>query len=179
MANVYWKRLLQLIMVLKIKAKGQEQEDQQSLEHAWTSRHKAGCVASQGAGPGPCGGVKHSTDAGEGSGRDGLVLGVALRQELNIVCGENNGDKETELGEIEGIVVENVIAEQGEVGLEPTQVHYEDGEGPTEAEAPQDHRPVNCALTPSVHAGHQQGGQPGGEQLPQVEEEARGPGAQA
>lgn len=76
-------------------------------------------------------------------------------------------------------MVENVIAGQGEVGLEPTQLHYEDGEGLTEAEAPQEHRPVDCALTPSVHAGHQQGGQPGREQLPQVEEEAHRSGAQA
>ena len=62
-------------------------------------------------------------------------------------------------------MVENVVAGQGEVGLAPTQLHHEDGEGPTRAEAPQDHRPVTCALTP---VSMQQGGQAGGEQLPQV-----------
>ena len=109
-----------------------------------------------------------------------MVPGVALRQEPNIVGGENNGGKETELGEIEGIVSGKVIAGQGEVGLEATQLHHEDSEGPTEADAPQKHRPVNCARTPSVHAGHQQAGHACGEQLPQVEEEAHGsPGAQA
>ena len=92
---------------------------------------------------------------------------------MNIVDGENN---EAAKGKIEGIVVENVIAGQGKVGLAPTQLHHEDGEGPTRAEAPQDHRPVTCALTP---VSMQQGGQAGGEQLPQVQEEAQGPGAQA
>ena len=62
-------------------------------------------------------------------------------------------------------MVENVVAGQGEVGLAPTQLHHEDGEGPTGAEAPQEHRPVTCALTP---VSMQQGGQAGGEQLPQV-----------
>ena len=69
-------------------------------------------------------------------------------------------------------MVENVVAGQGEVGLAPTQLHHEDGEGPTGAEAPQEHRPVTCALTP---VSTQQGGQAGGEQLPQVQEEARAP----
>ena len=72
-------------------------------------------------------------------------------------------------------MVENVVAGQGEVGLAPTQLHHEDGEGATGAKAPQDHRPVTCALTP---VSMQQGGQAGGEQLPQVQEEAQGPGAQ-
>ena len=62
-------------------------------------------------------------------------------------------------------MVENVVTGQGEVGLAPTQLHHEDGEGPTGAEASQDHRPVTCALTP---VSMQQGGQAGGEQLPQV-----------
>ena len=62
-------------------------------------------------------------------------------------------------------MVENVVAGQGEVGLAPTQLHHEDGEGPTGAKAPQEHRPVTCALTP---VSMQQGGQAGGEQLPQV-----------
>ena len=120
---------------------------------------------------------QHRTDEGEGSGSDGLVPGGTLEQELNIVDGKSD---ETAKGEIEGILVEKVIAGQGEVGLEATQLHHEDGEGPTEAEAPREHRPVNCARTPSVRAGHQQAGHSGGEQLPQVEEEAHGsPGAQA
>ena len=103
-----------------------DQEDQQAPKHIWTSRHQAGCITSQGTGPGHFGGIKHRTDEGEGSGSDGLVPGGTLEQELNIVYGENN---EAAKGKIEGIVVENIIAGQGEVGLEPTQVHYEDSGG--------------------------------------------------
>lgn len=154
-----------------------DQEDQETPKHTQTSRHKAGCITSQSTGPGHFGGIQHRTDEGEGSGSDGLVPGGTLEQELNIVDGKND---ETAKSEIEGIMVEKVIAGQGEVGLEATQLHHEDGEGPTEAEAPREHRPVNCARTPSVHAGHQQAGHSGGEQLPQVEEGAHGsPGAQA
>ena len=68
-----------------MKARLTDQEDQQAPKHIWTSRHKAGCSTSQGTGPGHSGGIKHRTDAGEGSGSDGLVPGGTLEQELNIV----------------------------------------------------------------------------------------------
>lgn len=94
-----------------------DQEDQQAPKHIWTSRHRAGCITSQGTGPGHFGGIKHRTDEGEGSGRDGLVPGGTLEQELNIVDDENN---EAAKGEIEGIVVENSRTGESGIGAHTT-----------------------------------------------------------
>jgi len=76
---------------------------------------------------------------------------------------------------------EKAIPREREAGLEPTKLPYEDDEGHGEADAPDEHEPVNyIPLHKSVLTGPQREGHTGGDQLPQVEEEAHdGLGAQA
>ena len=75
---------------------------------------------------------------------------------------------------------EKALPGEGEVGPELTEFHYEDGEGHGEADAPDEHAPVKYVPLQSVLTGPQREGHSGGEQLPQVEEEAHdGLGAQA
>ena len=75
---------------------------------------------------------------------------------------------------------EKAVSGEGEVGPEPTKLPYEDGEGHGEADAPDEHAPVNYVPLQSVLTGPQREGHTGGQQLPQVEEEAHsGLGARA
>ena len=69
---------------------------------------------------------------------------------------------------------EKAVPGEGEAGLEPTKLPYEDGEGHSEADAPDEHAPVNYAPRQNVLSGPQREGHTGGEQLPQVEEEGLG-----
>ena len=69
---------------------------------------------------------------------------------------------------------EKAVPGEGEAGPEPTKLPYEDGEGHSEADAQDEHAPVNYAPHQSVLSGPQQEGHTGGEQLPQVEEEGLG-----
>ena len=75
---------------------------------------------------------------------------------------------------------EKAIPGEGEAGLEATKLPYEDGEGHGEADAPDEQAPVNYVPLQSVLTGPQREGHTGGQQLPQVEEEAHsGLGARA
>ena len=75
---------------------------------------------------------------------------------------------------------EKAIPGEVEARLEPTKLPYEDGEGHGEADAPDEQAPVNYVPLQSVLTGPQREGHTGGEQLPQVQEEAHdGLGAQA
>ena len=75
---------------------------------------------------------------------------------------------------------DKAILGKGEAGPEPTKLPYEDGEGHGEADAPDEQAPVNYVPLQSVLTGPQREGHTGGQQLPQVEEEAHGGlGAQA
>ena len=75
---------------------------------------------------------------------------------------------------------EKAVSGEGEAGSEPTKLPYEDGEGHGEADAPDEHAPVNYVPLQSILTGPQREGHTGGEQLPQVQEEAHdGLGAQA
>ena len=75
---------------------------------------------------------------------------------------------------------EKAVPGEGEAGPEATKLPYEDGEGHGEADAPDEQAPVNYVPLQSVLTGPQREGHTGGQQLPQVEEEAHdGLGAQA
>lgn len=62
---------------------------------------------------------------------------------------------------------EKAVPGEGEAGPEPTKLPYEDGEGHNEADAPDEHAPVNYVPLQSVLTGPQREGHTGGEQLPQ------------
>ena len=75
---------------------------------------------------------------------------------------------------------EKAVPGEGEAGPEPTKLPYEDAEGHGEADAPIQRAPDNYVPLQSVLTGPQREGHTGGEQIPQVEEEAHGGlGAQA
>ena len=75
---------------------------------------------------------------------------------------------------------EKAVSGEGDAGPEPTKLPYEDGEGHGEADPPDEHAPVSYVPLQSVLTGPQREGHTGGQQLPQVEEEAHdGLGAQA
>lgn len=75
---------------------------------------------------------------------------------------------------------EKGIPGEGEAGPEPTKLPYEDAEGHGEADAPDEHAPVNYVPFQSILTGPQREGHTGGDQLPKVEEKAHnGLGAQA
>ena len=150
-------------------------ESLQPLEQSWHSDHVAGDHAEPDPGPSPShfAGISHSSNAGECSGGNGMILGAAMGEEPDVSDGVNDGGRDAEEGSITGIGDEKVVPGEGEAGLEPTELDYEDDEGHEKAEEPDEYGPVTYGPHPSAHTGHEGEGQAGGEQLQQAEEVAQ------
>lgn len=73
--------------------------------------------------------------------------------------------------EVKGVGGEKAIPGEGEAGLEPTQLRCEDGEGHSEAEAPDGHSSIPFPVSERPCWSPEEG-RTCGEQLPQEEGEA-------
>ena len=69
-------------------------EDLQPVEQAWQGERIAGELTSQGTGPGRLGGMSHRNRPRECSGSDGVVPKGAVRQELDVGDGKDDGGQE-------------------------------------------------------------------------------------
>lgn len=83
-------------MLVQVGAADKDENDTghivlQPPEHAWQCGHTVRYIARPDTDPGRFSGVKHSSHAGERSGSDGVVLGGAWRQELDVGDAEDDG----------------------------------------------------------------------------------------
>ena len=82
--------------------------------------HIAGDLAGPRIDPGHFSGISHRREAGESSSSNGMVPGVATREDLDVRGGVNDGGREAEEGGVGGIVDEKIVPGEGPQELEPT-----------------------------------------------------------